>query len=125
MENFELPIKWGMRVKICNLFPLVGTLQEMHTSRIMRNLLVAGESENELSKQGITLLESGLYDIAEKNEGRDSSITMNLETLSLFKSFINRLSEAKQIHISCEETFSNVMSIWEQHLQSQSVSQEQ
>lgn len=125
MDNFELPIKWGMRVKICNLFPLVGTLQEMHTSRIMRNLLVAGEDAKVLSTNGITLLESGLYDIAKKNEDRDSSITMNLETLSLFKSFIYRLSEAKQIHISCEETFSNVMSLWEQHLQSQNVLQEQ
>lgn len=125
MDNFELQIKWGMRVKICNLFPLVGTLQEMHTSRIMRNLLVEGEDARVLSTNGITLLESGLYDIAKKNEDRDSSITMNLETLSLFKSFINQLSNSRQIHISYEETFSNVMSLWEQHLQSQNVLQEQ
>lgn len=109
MANFELSITWGQRVKIYNLFPVVGTLSEMHVSNIMRNVMLGSATAQDLSTNGITLNGLGLYTIPEKNENRPSSITMNEDEIDLFASFILNLSDKRQVHLVHEDVFSRVI----------------
>lgn len=109
MANFELSITWGQRVKIFNLFPVVGTLSEMHVSNIMRNVMLGSATAQDLSTNGITLNGLGLYTIPEKNENRPSSITMNEDEIDLFASFILNLSDKRQVHLVHEDVFSRVV----------------
>lgn len=109
MANFELSITWGQRVKIYNLFPVVGTLAEMHVSNIMRNVMLGSATAQDLSTNGITLNGLGLYTIPEKNENRPSSITMNEDEIDLFASFILNLSDKRQVHLVHEDVFSRVI----------------
>lgn len=109
MEDFILPITWGDRVSICNLFQTVGSLEEMQISRMMRTILIEGEPASELQKNGIQRFSTGTYYIAEKNENRESSVTLNEVELRAFASFIKDLSDKRQVHIVHEDVFSAVM----------------
>ena len=109
MEDFLLDITWGQRVSICNLFRTVGSLPEMHTSRIMRTILIEGASAQDLSTNGIERGVNGNYTIPTKNENRASSVTLNEEALRAFAGFISDLSEKKQGHIVHESVFTAVM----------------
>lgn len=109
MENFVLDITWGQRVSICNLFRTVGSLPEMHTSRIMRTILIEGASAQDLSANGIDRGVNGNYTIPQKNENRASSVTLNEEALRAFAGFISDLSDKKQVHIVHESVFTAVM----------------
>lgn len=109
MANFDLTITWGQRVKIYNLFPVVGTLAEMHVSNIMRNVMLGSATAQDLSTNGITLNGLGMYTIPEKNENRPSSITMNENEIDLFASFILNLSDKRQVHLAHEDVFSRVI----------------
>ena len=109
MANFDLSITWGQRVKIYNLFPVVGTLSEMHVSNIMRNVLMGSATANDLAEHGITLNGLGLYTIPAKNENRQSSIIMNESEIDLFASFILNLSDKRQVHLAHEDVFARVI----------------
>lgn len=109
MANFDLTITWGQRVKIYNLFPVVGTLTEMHVSNIMRNVMLGSATAQDLATNGITLNGLGMYTIPEKNENRPSSITMNENEIDLFASFILNLSDKRQVHLAHEDVFSRVI----------------
>lgn len=109
MEDFVLDITWGQRVSICNLFRTVGSLPEMHTSRIMRNLLIEGVSAQDLAVNGIERSVFGNYTIPTKNEKRPSSVTLNEEALRAFAGFIRDLSDKEQVHIVHESVFTSVM----------------
>lgn len=109
MEDFVLDITWGQRVSICNLFRTVGALPEMHTSRIMRTILIEGVSAQDLAVNGIDRGIYGNYTIPQKNENRPSSVTLNEEALRAFAGFISDLSDKEQVHIVHESVFTSVM----------------
>ena len=83
MEH-TLNITWGQRVNICNLFQTIGTLHDMHISRVIRGVLVENESAQVLATNGIEKNEIGMWTIPTKNENRPSSITLDDEALKLF-----------------------------------------
>lgn len=110
MENFELSLTWGDRVRICNLFPTVGSLEDMKASHIMRKVLIEDVPASDLQKNGIEYSHTmERYYIPEKNEGRQSSIVLDEVALRAFGDFIFNLSTKRQIHISNTVVFTTVM----------------
>lgn len=113
MENVS--ITWGQRVHICNYFPKVGTLREMHISRVMRGILVDNASAQELSQNGIVLNELGIYEIPTKNENRPSSISVDDEALDMFHEFIENMSAKRLVPLNFETVFTEIETLWEEH----------
>lgn len=113
MENVE--ITWGQRVHICNYFPKVGTLREMHISRIMRGLLIENASAQDLATNGIVLNELGVYEIPAKNENRSSSISVDDEALDMFHEFIDNMSAQRLVPVNFETVFTKIETLWVEH----------
>jgi len=113
MEH-TLNITWGQRVNICNLFQTIGTLHDMHISRVIRGVLVENESAQVLATNGIEKNEIGMWTIPTKNENRPSSITLDDEALKLFYEFVEDLSEKRCIQLEFEPFFSLVVETYEE-----------
>lgn len=111
--EYNFNITWGQRVHVCNMFPTVGTLRDMHISRVMRNILIEAVEASDLSQNGITKNELGKYVIPQKNENRPSSITLDEDSLKLFYDFIQDLSQKKQVSIDFESIFTSVVNTYE------------
>lgn len=121
--DYTLNINWGQRVKICNLFPTIGTLHDMHISRLIRGVLVENESEQVLANMGIVKNEVGMYTIPAKNENRPNdahSITLNDESLKLFYEFVQNLSNNRCVQLEFEPFFSKVVETYEDSQQTES-----
>lgn len=117
--EYTLNINWGQRVNICNLFPTIGTLHDMHISRVIRGVLVENESAQVLSSLGIVKNEVGMYTIPAKNENRPNdahSITLNDESLKLFYEFVQDLSNKRCVQLEFEPFFSEVVDTYEESL---------
>ena len=110
-KEFNLPITWGDRVSICNLFPQVGSLEEMRESQIMRGILVENETEKELALNGIEKDKHGMWTIPTENERKESQITLDKKTSRLLTKFIRKLSNKGQIDIAHEKVLSSI-SAW-------------
>ncbi len=113
MENVS--ITWGQRVHICNYFPKVGTLREMHISRVMRGLLIENASAQDLATNGIVLNELGVYEIPAKNENRSSSISVDDEALDMFHEFIDNMSAQRLVPLNFETVFTEIETLWVEH----------
>lgn len=121
--EYTLNINWGQRVNICNLFPTIGTLHDMHISRVIRGVLVENESAQVLANLGIVKNEVGLYTIPTKNENRPNdahSITLNDESLKLFYEFVQNLSNKRCVQLEFEPFFSEVVETYEESQQTES-----
>lgn len=125
--DYTLNINWGQRVKICNLFPTIGTLHDMHISRVIRGVLVENESAQVLANLGIVKNEVGMYTIPTKNENRPNdahSITLNDESLKLFYEFVQNLSNKHCVQLEFEPFFSNVVETYEESQETDQPEQE-
>lgn len=120
--EYTLNINWGQRVNICNLFPTIGTLHDMHISRVIRGVLVENESAQVLANLGIVKNEVEMYTIPAKNENRPNdahSITLNDESLKLFYEFVQNLSNKRCVQLEFEPFFSNVVETYEDSQQTE------
>ena len=121
--DYTLNINWGQRVNMCNLFPTIGTLHDMHISRVIRGVLVENESAQVLANMGIVKNEVGMYTIPAKNENRPNdahSITLNDESLKLFYEFVQNLSNNRCVQLEFEPFFSEVVETYEESQQTES-----
>ena len=121
--DYTLNINWGQRVNMCNLFPTIGTLHDMHISRVIRGVLVENESAQVLANMGIVKNEVGMYTIPAKNENRPNdahSITLNDESLKLFYEFVQNLSNNRCVQLEFEPFFSEVVETYEESKQTES-----
>lgn len=120
--DYTLNVNWGQRVNICNLFPTIGTLHDMHISRVIRGVLVENESAQVLANMGIVKNEVGMYTIPAKNENRPNdahSITLNDESLKLFYEFVQNLSNNRCVQLEFEPFFSEVVETYEESQQTE------
>lgn len=125
--DYTLNINWGQRVKICNLFPTIGTLHDMLISRVIRGVLVENESAQVLANLGIVKNEVGMYTIPTKNENRPNdahSITLNDESLKLFYEFVQNLSNKHCVQLEFEPFFSKVVDTYEESQETEQPEQE-
>lgn len=125
--EYTLNITWGQRVHICNMFPTVGTLHDMHISRVIRGVLVENESAQVLANLGIVKNEVGMYTIPTKNENRPNdahSITLNDESLKLFYEFVQNLSNKHCVQLEFEPFFSKVVDTYEESQETDQPEQE-
>lgn len=106
-------ITWGQRVHICNLFPTLGSLYDMHVSHIMRGILIESVDAKVLANNGIVKDELGIYIIVEKNEGRASEITLDDESLAMFYEFVKDLDAKRQVPIAFEGIFNTIVETYE------------
>lgn len=123
--EYTLNITWGQRVHICNMFPTIGTLHDMHISHIMRDILIEAVDASVLAQNGITKNELGKYSLPEKNENRPSDITLNDNSLKLFYEFIENLSSKKQVQLAFESIFTLVVKTYEESQETDQPEQEQ
>lgn len=122
--EYTLNITWGQRVHICNMFPTIGTLHDMHISHIMRNILIESVDAATLAQNGITKNELGKYSLPEKNENRPSDITLDDNSLKLFYEFIENLSSKKQVQLAFESIFTLVVNTYEESQETDQEEQE-
>lgn len=123
--EYTLNITWGQRVHICNMFPTIGTLHDMHISHIMRDILIEAVDASVLAQNGITKNELGKYSLPEKNEKRPSDITLDDNSLKLFYEFIENLSSKKQVQLAFESIFTLVVKTYEESQETDQPEQEQ
>lgn len=123
--EYTLNITWGQRVHICNMFPTIGSLHDMHISHIMRDILIESVDAATLSQNGITKNELGKYSLPEKNENRPSDITLDDNSLKLFYEFIENLSSKKQVQLAFESIFTLVVNTYEESQETDQPEQEQ
>ena len=121
--DYTLNITWGQRVHICNMFPTVGTLHDMHISHVMRDILIEAVDPAVLAQNGITKNELGEYTLPEKNEKRPSEITLNDNSLKLFYEFVQDLSSKRIVQLAYESIFTLVVETYEESQESQETEQ--
>lgn len=105
----KINIKWGKRCNIANMFPTIGTLEEMHRSLVIRGILVEKIDAKDMSTHGITQNPLGKWETAKPE--RDSEITLEDEDVLLFASFINDLSSRRQVPMAFADVFTDVVNI--------------
>lgn len=123
--EYTLNITWGQRVHLCNMFPTIGTLHDMHISHIMRDILIEAVDASVLAQNGITKNELGKYSLPEKNEKRPSDLTLDDNSLKLFYEFIENLSTKKQVQLAFESIFTLVVKTYEESQETDQPEQEQ
>lgn len=109
--NHTVAITWGQRVHMCNAMPMIGSITEMRTSRIVRYALMDSATEQELAVNGISKNELGEWTIPAKNEGRPSEITLDDQAVNLFSLHILSMSRNKQIPYEWEQVFSAILAL--------------
>lgn len=102
----DISIKWGKRVNIANMFPTIGSLEEMYRSMVIRGKLVENVSAQDMATHGITQNPLGKWETAKPD--RDSTISMSDEEILLFDSFIQDLSKKKQVPLIFADVFSAI-----------------
>ena len=122
--DYTLDITWGQRVHICNMFPTVGTLHDMHISHVMRDILIEAVDAATLATNGITKNELGEYTLPEKNENRPSEITLNDASLKLFYEFVQYLSSKRIVQLAYESIFTLVVETYEESQETDQPEQE-
>ena len=113
--NHTVNTTWGQRVKVCNMFPTVGSLDEMRRSRIIRGLLVENVDAKALSTNAITKNACGKWEIPEKNEERSCEITLGDAELAMFAEFITVLSDKKQVPMIFVAFFSAIIELYNEN----------
>lgn len=115
--DHTISIKWGKRVNIANMFPTIGSLEEMNRSRVIRGILVENVSAQDMATHGITQNALGKWETAKPE--RDSEIELNDEAVEMFASFINNLSERKQVPMIFSDVFSQIVDLSKDNAQTE------
>lgn len=102
-------IKWGKRCNIANMFPTIGTLEDMHRSLVIRGILVDNIGAQAMAEHGITQNALGKWETAKPQ--RDSEFELEDEEVILFASFIEDLSAKKQIPMVFADVFTTIVNI--------------
>lgn len=105
----QISIKWGKRCNIANMFPTIGTLEEMHRSLVIRGILVENIGAQDMATHGITQNPLGKWETAKPD--RDSTMSMSDEDIILFASFIEDLSSRRQVPMVFADVFTEVVNI--------------
>lgn len=91
-------------MNIANMFPTIGSLEEMYRSMVIRGKLVENVSAQDMATHGITQNPLGKWETAKPD--RDSTMSMSDDEILLFDSFIKDLSKKKQVPLIFADVFS-------------------
>lgn len=105
----QISINWGKRCNIANMFPTIGSLEEMHRSLVIRGILVENIGAKAMSENGITQNSLGKWETAKPQ--RDSDVTLEDEDVLLFASFIEDLSSRRQVPMVFADVFTAVVNL--------------
>lgn len=108
MSN-KINIKNGERCRFYNMLPEYGTMETAHMTRIMRYELIDKLSDQQRESRGISKNVLGQYVCAEATKDLTTDMTLNDDSLLVFKSFIERISTANGVYYLDEPLFAQIM----------------
>ena len=97
------------RCRLYNMQPTYGDLETATESKYLRYELIDKLSEEQKVSRGISKNGLDQYEVTPEKANEKTDITLSDESLSVFKSFINKTSSKKQVYYEDSELFNQIL----------------
>lgn len=107
----KVSIKNIDRCRFYNMQPQYGDLETARESRIIRHELIDKLSPQQQEDRGLAKDAMGNWHVTDEKAGQETDMTLNNESLEVFKGYINKTSAKKLIFYADEPLWSRILAM--------------
>lgn len=105
----QVNIKNKDRCRFYNMQPQYGDLETARESRVIRYELIEKLSDKQLEDRGIYRNAMGMYEVETAHANESTPMTLNNESLSVWKQYINKVSDRRLVYYLDESLFREIL----------------